>query len=213
MQKEIIAIFITRVDELLYQVKHCEEYFNAYLALKAASEKYEKEFFYAKDFFCITRQALCDSYMAELIKLYDMHPDAVSIQRIIDYCKGAADFNQVLYRLSPEKRRLLEDEIEKIEDFKNSEPIKNNIDSLITRRDKYYMHRDRKYFANTKKLEEDAPLDFSQTQMLINGAKLFLSRIYGIMTGQMWQPGIHQKIKEREMFPDDLLKLLEMCKQ
>ena len=151
-------------DELLCQIKKYEDYYGAWQKLKSVLNQYDAQICVAQDFFSVTFDALLNSMMFELIKLYDRHKDALSV-----------------------KNALYKNAITSFCSFLNDKKTINSLDNLITRRDRYYMHK------NGKRIQIDEmvnqyPFSFECAEQLILEAKKFCSILYQLATDTEWDP-------------------------
>ena len=179
-------------DEFLYQIKRCEDYYGAWKELTTAITHYNEQICIAKDFFSVTFEALLNSLMMELIKLYDQQRDAISITKLLDTCKSVKEYAQ-LFDSTPDKKALYKKAIETFDAFRNKSG-KNTITTLITRRDKYYMHNDGQqgFFFDIQALVDRHPFSFEDIEILISEAKTFSSTLYRLATNKEWEPFLHQ---------------------
>jgi len=169
-------------SKYLYKIKQCEDYYNAWKALCSAITQYNKQLSIAGDFFSVTYHALLNSTIIELIKLYDPHKDALSLIHFLNTCTSRKDLSYAFLDY-PEKHKLYKNICATFNSFISNAPAKN----LITRRDKYYMHSDKKIH-HYQTLITDAPLSFNDIEELISNAKTFCSTIYQLSTDNSWKP-------------------------
>ena len=79
-------------DELLCQIKKYEDYYGAWQKLKSVLNQYDAQICVAQDFFSVTFDALLNSMMFELIKLYDRHKDALSVKKLLNKCQTEKEY-------------------------------------------------------------------------------------------------------------------------
>ena len=197
------------IDEILYQLKRCEESHNAYLCIRNASlSEYGIILTKANNFFAITWQALIDNAVTEIIKVYDIDQNSFSFPTFINgyniYIHKNGTFiidNDLIEIISKGMEFLKRSDIEKI------------LYNLRMRRNKHYMHNDIDYYFDLNKLREKFPFNFTDMELLIHGAKTTCLNLYSYFTHKEWQPGIHQgKLWEKPRDPQDLYHLLDLCK-
>ncbi|MBR5314757.1 MAG: hypothetical protein IKU45_05045 [Clostridia bacterium] len=216
-------------DEFLYQIKRCEDYYGAYEMLDNVYHEYNKGICIAKDFFSVTREALLNSMMMELIKLYDKHKDAITIKKFFDKCSSSPDYCK--FFRENEKIGNYNEIIKSFDDFLTEATTITTLKNLIARRDGYYMHNDgqnnrgissgsdeesennKKYFFCLDSLVEKYPFSFDEVKNLLSEAKSFCLALYKLVTDEDWSPSIHQGHRlEHIMDFSGLQKLLAAVK-
>ena len=85
--------------------------------------------------------------------------------------------------------------------------------NLKIRRDKYYMHNDKQYFREIRRLVDAAPFSFDEAETLFGEAFNFCSTIYELLSDSKWQPNIHQTCLVHKRDFSGLNELLDMCQQ
>lgn len=173
-------------DELLCQIKKYEDYYGAWQKLKSVLNQYDAQICVAQDFFSVTFDALLNSMMFELIKLYDRHKDALSVKKLLNKCQTEKEY-VFAFLNTPIKNALYKNAITSFCSFLNDKKTINSLDNLITRRDRYYMHK------NGKRIQIDEmvnqyPFSFECAEQLILEAKKFCSILYQLATDTEWDP-------------------------
>lgn len=181
---EIIA------SELMFCIKEGLDYFYALQELEEVIKCYSKRVYVANDFFTMARKALNYSSICSLIKVYDRHKDSVSVFKLINKCLSTDIFKD-------DKTTILvgfNDPICIITEFQQYlERKKELLDSLYTRRDKFYMHNDQVYFSKVCDLKKVTQLSFDDAFELFNEAQSFCNSIFEFLNGVSWNPSEHLK--------------------
>ena len=185
-------------DEFLYQIKRCEDYYGAWKELNATILKYGEKVAIAKDFFFVANEALLNSMMIELMKLYDQHPDSFSLKKFLNKCQSVKDFVFAFHN-TPEKNSLYEETIGSFNSFLEDEVTQKSLRSLITRRDKYYMHNDGKRIQIQALVNENS-FSFEEFEKLTAEAKKLCSVLYQLSTNKKWTPSLYQDIYLEPLF-------------
>lgn len=183
---------LTNTNELLYRCKLGEEYFTAWKELNEGFNEYNKAVGIASDFFAVVNEALLNSMMMELSKLYDSHRDAITLRKLFEQCK-AADILAEQEGTAGKEKASFKVAFQNMGNYLEGENEKSKLlTALKTRRDKYYMHSDPKYFQNIQGLVEDSPLYFGEIEELFNAARCFCEALYELLSGTQWKPQLHQ---------------------
>ena len=182
-QKKLAAI----ADELLYQIKECNDYFDAMNALNAAITLHNETIHIAADFFSVVQFSLIDSIMVGLIKLYDKNKDSISIPKCLEKIKLLK--TELIVSQSEWKSTF--EALQKYEDKLGS--YDKTLKYLRIRRDKYYMHNDNGFFLSGRSLRTLAPFNFADTSELLSIAKNICGIIYRVCSGKDWKPYIRQE--------------------
>ena len=201
-------------NEFLYQIKRCEEYYFAWKELQNAYNLYNKQICVAQDFFSVVNEALLNSMMIELIKIYDYHRDAISMGKLLNRCQSDKSFINAFVD-NEKKNELYIMAVKNFNEFLNMENTKNTLKNLNKRRDGFYMHNDGKQgrFYNIQSLIEEHPFSFEEMEALIKQAKDFCEKMYSLSAEKEWKPGVHQGNKlEHEREFKGLHNLMSMVK-
>ncbi len=200
----------TESEVRLYQIKRCEDYYSAWKSLNLAIAQYNKQICIAGDFFSVVYEALLNSMMAELIKLYDKHEDTLSVIKLLRKCQSTKEFKIAFCDIS-EKDARYRDTLAAFKCFMEEEATKAFLQNLIARRDKYYMHNDEKEL-DVQALINKYPFSFEEAEKLISEAKRFCEGLYQLSTNNEWIPFLYQKNRlEHVRDFSGLQKLLGTC--
>jgi hypothetical protein len=152
MTKEDIVI---EIKIYLRNLTHVNDSFNIYKKLIELNSKPETLEFLniSPAFFQITSYSLEHTFIIGIAKIIDFHSDK-NIFKLIRQCK----YNHKLFKESY-KIELFEHELELTSDI---------INSIKERRDKFYAHADKKYFYDTDKMQDSAPLTYNDFDKLVS---------------------------------------------
>ena len=193
-------------DEFLYQIKRYEDYYGAWQELNSAIVQFNKQIYIANDFFSVAYEALLNSMMMELMKLYDQHRDSLSIKKLLRKCQTVKEFAFVFHDI-PEKNAIYKNVLVSFGSFLEKETTKSSLENLITRRDRYYMHNDGKKI-KIQTLVDKNSFSFDDAEELISEAKKFCTAIYRLATDKEWEPWLHQGTRLEHIRDFSGLKLL-----
>lgn len=199
-------------NELLYRIKLGLDYYRAWNALNIAIRTHNEVIYIANDFFSVVHESLLNSMMSEIIKLYDEHPDCRSVVKLNTRCMDTYDINKYL-KSHPQK---LEQDLtirDTFDVFLKKKETVQIMANLKIRRDKYYMHSDKQYFREIRRLVDAAPFSFDEAETLFGEAFNFCSTIYELLSDSKWQPNIHQTCLVHKRDFSGLNELLDMCQQ
>ena len=197
-------------DEIEEELKN---YYEQYLYLRdiyyayldsALAEKCSDE---GKPFFLMATSACEDSYMMTLARLFDEDGKSAKISELINKCKQNKDvFNnpEEVFEYLKEKGRSL----------KKDQELKNAIEVIRHRRNRYFAHNDHEYFShsreNDKAVQDESYLPEYQIWSLITFVKELLEKLMvelSIDPNEM-QPKYNRElgdilpiIKERQISP------------
>lgn len=206
----------SETDELLYQIKRCEDYYEACKELQMAIQLYNEQVYIAHDFFYVASEAIQYAMMAELIKLFDSNKDVMSVIKLLNKCKSDSRWIREV-RKDKNKNADYNETVSCFKSFLEEESTKDSLENLRKRRNKYYMHNDageNNYFHNEQGLTQKYPFSFSEIENLLAEAKAFCSALYKIATEKEWISKLRQqKILEPVRDFSGLKKLLEIVKR
>ena len=132
---EMTKNLLEDLDDYFMQLVYLKDLLSVQKDIEHSTEKLQ----YAPNFTLIVECALSDSYMLVLMKLYDKSEKAKTIPNLIKKCKKNINLfpfkSDTLAKLDEYETKILEDEF-----------ISHAIKTLMSRRDSYYAHNDKKYF-------------------------------------------------------------------
>lgn len=133
-KNELIADIKTFYEQYLY----VKDIIDVYLDAETAEEKLGK----AKTFFMMSASACVDSFFMTLARLYDVQRDSRTIYSLLKICK----YNSSVF----DNESMLIERINEFEKILKKSSIKETIDVIIHRRNKYFAHNDKIYFRHDK---------------------------------------------------------------
>ena len=190
---------------------------DSYLLLKKLKES-KKEYLdvmnISPSFYAIVIHSLESTFIMGLSKLYDNDTEAMSIHKIINTCENFAklfpSFHVNDYQGEDGNTTVYSEKItiDIHKDIKEMRKLIQNLEkeiySLKGRRDKFYAHNDKKYFANIHRLVQDHPLNYNDIELLINTIGKILNKLLGDLSGEVYLT-YHKNYDDIE----DSLKLLK----
>lgn len=192
--------------ELEYYLHHivwANDYYDAYNSIMDGGTEYYEEISLANTFFIITRYSLISSFLMEITKLFDQREDKC-IPQLIKLCRQ----NSVLF--SADEYYIIWNDNEIVHDLnsllviaeQSIQKLDSQIKSLMARRDRYYAHNDKRYFATTSRLADDYPINQQDVNSLLELSSGICNSLLGALNGNHIHP--------RHINNDDLVSLL-MC--
>ena len=200
------------LDELLYRIKFGLDYYRAWEELNKATRSHNKAICFANDFFSVVHESLLHSMMSEVIKLYDNHSDCCSVVRLHAHCTATNTICKYL-KNTPQKLENYLKTMDAFSDFLKKKETIQTITNLRIRRDKYYMHSDKRYFGKIERLVNEAPFSFEETKELFGEAFRFCFILYKLLGETEWHPNMYQNCLVHKRDFSGLNKLLTMCER
>lgn len=134
-KEEMTKNLLEELDDYFMQLVYLKDLLSVQEDINHSTKKLQC----SPNFTLIVECALSDSYMLVLMKLYDKSQKAKTIQNLIRKCKKNIVLfpskNDTLAKLDEYETRILKDVF-----------ISHAIKTLMSRRDSYYAHNDKKYF-------------------------------------------------------------------
>lgn len=167
----------------LYRIVYANDKFCLYKYLCERKQDRLDEMNIAPGFFSTVFDALRQSFIIEVFKLYDIKSDT-GLVKLLNICRNCYktfpcktynEFHQIDIKTG-ETIYTLRDEVEiniiqDITQLKNKLSEKEGIiNNLRGQRDKYYAHLDKKYFNDDLSISDDYPFSFNDVELLLDFA-------------------------------------------
>ena len=167
------------VKKFYEQYLYLRDVYNTYLD----SDRAEKFSNCGKPFFQIACSACYDSYIMALARLFDKNSKSKTLNELINICKN----NKDIFENPDDTFDFLTEHLRKL---KQDKMLKNAVEVIGRRRNKYFAHNDKEYFTQSDKAVIDPSyLPLYEITMLIYWIKELLEKL----------------MKELDIVPSDML--------
>lgn len=183
-----------KIIEVMYLLIEINDSYKLFKQLKKSKQKYLDVMNISPAFFTIVNHSLEYTFIMGLSKLYEYDNKTMSIHKIINICENCADLfpnsREIVYQGEDGNTVVYTDKItidihNDIREMRNLVgSLDNQINSLKGRRDKFYAHNDKGYFANIDKLVKEYPINYNDLDLLISTADKVLNKLLSDLCGE-----------------------------
>ena len=171
-----------QIYNYLWRITHANDCLELYKTIHNATRTRLEEMNYAPCFFSKVRESIRIDLFMTTAKLFDNSKGTMSIKKLLDICSENKHCFPNEYKvnffnsLCPEEeageyQTIKVDIVADIDDAnKRLEGLQPQIKNLMTRRNKYYAHADKKYIMDVKKLTSEAPVAHNDIKELLSFA-------------------------------------------
>ena len=190
-KEEMTKNLLEELDDYFMQLVYLKDLLSVQEDINHSTKKLQC----SPNFTLIVECALSDSYMLVLMKLYDKSQKAKTIQNLIRKCKKNIVLfpskNDTLAKLDEYETRILKDVF-----------ISHAIKTLMSRRDSYYAHNDKKYFGKNL-VNDTSNFKMYHIEILVS----FTEEVLDYLFSQLSTEKSRRNIKDNH----DLNNLFRVC--
>lgn len=163
------------VDRFIDEIVRIHSAHRLYLRLAEQQQEDVDVMNTAHLFFRRVFEAIESEIIVSLSKLYEIGRSDRNLMKLVNYVQSnrtSVDwgYEEISHEQTDEHKQLIKGQQEVVE-------------SVISRRDKFYAHHDKKYFLNADELTEDFPLDVDGVEGLLEVAERIVGDYHLALTG------------------------------